>query len=398
MFFAAVFIAIMSAASAADMFNIVPDPRLTAFRRVGNLVDGVAHAHIAFRFNLTAEAYAVRTTEKMLRNVSGAHARIMTATVLQEAVSLEGDWDEFLAEIDQHRKKRQVLVAALGAAVVVSAGAGAFAIYETEQLGKKVKADEKRVDHLFAAVNSSILAERKIINNLSLLKKKTLSVSNELRSVEDVFALSTSSISSVNRLKQRLVGFKNLWKHNLSPALLAPQQLLSSYKLLQRRISAAGFQTVVEGLRQLHRCETSYSIQAEELVVFVHVPVTARGGRSRMVLLEHVQLPVRINGSLGVVKAQNTLLAMPESEEEFVEISHADLQTCDKRGSDYSCSVVFPRSRGGGDRLFASPLPAPSGQCGQVVRLRAGQAEEHGFPVQQYSIPAGGGGAVDDQH
>ena len=117
-----------------ERFSIVPNPHVTAFRRMGSLVDGVAHAHIALNFDLKTEAQAVKDLGEDLNKISKNTSLPMWAPVVHEITPMEADWSNFRKELKDnffphHRERRQVAVGlALGAVVVASAGAGAFAL------------------------------------------------------------------------------------------------------------------------------------------------------------------------------------------------------------------------------------------------------------------------------
>lgn len=154
-------------AAALEDFSIVRDPKITAFRRTGSLVDGVVHAHIALHFNLTREVMAVRDLADNVKKITLNSTLTLWAPVVQQINPLLGKWEDFRCEMDslkwEDRPKRQVLAIAAGAAMVVSAGAGAFALYETKQLSSRVDTDEDNIMHLFAAVKSNVAVEDKKI-------------------------------------------------------------------------------------------------------------------------------------------------------------------------------------------------------------------------------------------
>ena len=335
-------------------YQLTLEPHITAFRRVGSLTDGVAHAHIALQFDLQAEQQVVQDLSDDLAKISRNSSVPMWAPVVHEVTPLLRDWRNFREELrgtpasSPPRHRRQVLIGiALGTVVAASAGAGLFALEETHKLQARMDGKDAQVAHMLAAANSSLRVEHQLIADVSNLKRAVMNIQNSVGDLENAVLISESVHSLAYRVKHRLQGFKGVWNHRLHSDLLSSDQLHHVFDLMVRRAAKLGYELVMEGAHQLHRVELSYTLEGNKLVIFLHVPVTSSKRDNRLALYQHVELPVRFNSTYALINGPTSLLAVDTLKQGFVELSANDLQGCHQDGMDFSCSTSFPRTRGG---------------------------------------------------
>ena len=350
------FVVILSVAFAkADNFTVVPDPHLTAFRSLGVLIDGVAHAHLALSFNLTQERSVLTELKEEITSVTRNTSTKLWAPTLHRIGPLEENWEDFLSLLhapSPRRERRQALVAAgvLGGAIVASAGLSMWNAHETKILQGRMTRMDGEIDDLFTLVHSSVKLERSLIAHVSTLKKAVIAIENTVDGLEEFMRVSDAAHALFHRLNRRLQGFERVLAHQLSPKLVEEAELRHYFQQMAARIEDAGFAFVFEGVNQMFEEEVTYSLNDDLLTLFIHVPVTARDSR-RMELFEHLPLPiVSGNGStpsLVHAPGSSAFLASDVGKELFIELTPEDLQACGRKGHDYVCSFVFPRLRGG---------------------------------------------------
>ena len=335
-----------------EHFQVVPDPSVTAFRRIGALVDGVAHAHIAISFDLAAEAKAVQELGENLNKISRNTSLAMWAPVIHEIRPMEKDWANFRKELKDnfspHRERRQAILGlALGVVVVASAGAGAFALEETHELKARMDGTDGRIAHMLAAAQSNARVEHVLRDNVSVLKHAVQNITNSIGDLDNAVVVSESVHALLYRLRQRLHGLKQIWTHRLDVDLLDSKELTDVYDLVVKRAAKLNYRLINEGVHQLHLVELSFTLEGDKLTLFLHLPVTSSRYDDSLTLYQHVALPVKFNSTFGLITAPNTILAVDDKKETFVELSTDDLQGCIRHEMDFQCSSVFPRTRGG---------------------------------------------------
>lgn len=332
---------------------MIENPSITAFRRVGTVVDGVAHAHIALQFNLQSEEQVVVDLMTDLASISRNTSAAMWAPIVHEVAPMRRDWEDFRQELKgtsifPARERRQALVAvALGTVVAASAGAGLFAIKETRELKARMDRNDLKVAHMLAAMNSSLRLEKRLQQDVSTLKIATSEIKNAVGALDNAVIVSEAVHSLVYRMRQRLEGLKGVWNHRLDTALLNSEELNHVFDLMTRRVAKNGYELVLDGAHQLHRVELSYVLEGDVLTLFLHVPVTPSRLDNTLDLYQHLALPIGYNQTYGLVRGPATLLAVDHKRETFVEMNADELQGCNKVASDFSCAKVFPRTRGG---------------------------------------------------
>ncbi len=334
-----------------EHFHVFKDPALTSFRRIGMLTDGVAHAHLAVQFDLGQEAGAVLDLLNTVNKVSTNTSSQMWIPILHSIKPVIQDWAAFrkeLSGLSHGRPKRQLIIAAAaGGALAVSAGAGIYAALETKKLQARLDSSDANVKHLLNAAHSSARLEKRVRDNVSILKKAVLDVSNTVGELNQAVIVSEAAHELLHRMRQRLHGLKRIFEHRLDEDLLAPAELNSMFNSLVAQVEASGYVLVLEGVHQLHRVDLSFTLKENKLVLFLHVPVTARAQGGPLALFQHVQLPVRHNGSYAALHGDSNMLAVDTKKQYFVELQSDDLTSCTTHGRDITCPSVFPRTRGG---------------------------------------------------
>ena len=336
----------------AAAFRAVPHANVSAFRRVGSLLDGAVHAHLAISFNVTDE---VRVAEDLLRASEFASANssaLLWVPFLARLKPEVKDWQDFADMVERlskkpnspdARPKRQALAAA---AVVGAAGVGAWSIYETTQLSKRVDAVDGKVDHLCSAVKSAVDTEKHTLGAISSIRAALANVSNDLTGLEKFTMAYEDADLVLNRLIRRKTGLKALLQQSLSPELLEDRELEKALATLRRRVMGAGFELASDNLLQLFSQQVSFIVEYGMIKMMLHLPARPAEARSAA-LYQHLPLPIELNNSMAVVTGRASFLAVFEDDHSFAEVSDADLSSCYRQEQDFFCAAAFPRHRGG---------------------------------------------------
>jgi len=335
----------------AKNFSVEINPELTAFRRVGNVVDGVAHAHLAFRFNLTQEEAVVYELRDEINAVTRNTSTQLWAPTLHRIAPLAQDWERFrkqLVPADRRDKRQAVVMGVAAGGLIVSAGLGIWAAHETQVLSTRMDGVDGDIDRLFVAVNSSVKLETHIVEEVSTLKTAMRDILNTVGELTQFLSVSEAAHALFHRLQQRLAGFEAILAHRLLPSFLAEKEMNEYYEGLVHNVHKAGFELVSKGMEQLFQEKVTYVVKGDILIVFVHVPVFAAHSHRELDLYEHLHLPILDNANVPkVIRGSTSFLALDVEKELFIELTPNDLESCTRSGHDFSCSFVFPRLRGG---------------------------------------------------
>lgn len=350
MFFVTAFSMFLAAGALA--VTVVKDPSISAFKKVGNIIDGVDHAHIRVTVNISAEREAVINLHALLTRLKTNSTMPVLWTGLEsDILPLQRKWTELTSSRFTPRAPRQtrqvfIVGAAVGAAAV-SAGAGLWALHETSVLQDRMDDEDGRVRKLAVSLHSALHLEHDFVAQMEQLGKAVVNVENKIMEMSDFERITKPLRSLVFRMSRRYLAVEATLSHRFERSLLDDAQRENMFAKLQHRVYQAGYQLVREGEDQLYQNDISYSIKNDILNLFIHVNVYPKGNEFAMSLFQHLPLPVRRNGTLVTVHSAATHLAMDASGELFVELTPADLLSCVREGSDWACSTVFPRSRGG---------------------------------------------------
>ena len=360
MYSALIFLIFLANALGEGNFSVQVNPRITAFRSVGVVVDGVAHAHLAMTFNLTQEHAVVYELKEEIQAVTRNTSTKLWAPTLHRIAPLEENWQDLLVLLHSktRRERRQAVLAGLAAgAVIVSAGLGVWNAHETKILSERLSKTDADLDNLFKVVHSSVKLERKIISQVSVLKRSMSEIGNELEDLEQFMLVSDAAHALFHRLQRRLHGFERLLANKFDPELIDEAELRQYYAELVESIDKEGFELIYPGVNALFQDDISYVLKGDLLTMFIHVPVVAKHSHRRMELLEHLSLPILDNTTsprLVSAPESSAFLATDVGKEFFIELTPEDLQACDAKGHNYACSFVFPRFRGGDKSCLAA--------------------------------------------
>ena len=196
MYSALIFLIFLANALGEGNFSVQVNPRITAFRSVGVVVDGVAHAHLAMTFNLTQEHAVVYELKEEIQAVTRNTSTKLWAPTLHRIAPLEENWQDLLVLLHSktRRERRQAVLAGLAAgAVIVSAGLGVWDAHETKILSERLSKTDADLDNLFKVVHTSVKLERKIISQVSVLKRSMSEIGNELEDLEQFMLVSDAA-------------------------------------------------------------------------------------------------------------------------------------------------------------------------------------------------------------
>ena len=362
-------------AGLALAIKVDKDPSISAFKKVGSLIDGVAHAHVVLHVNISAEVLIVDNLSNMVQKLaSNSSVPFIWMGLCHDLYPLQRQWRELQGTrfAAAPRQPRQVFVAGvLAGTAIVSAGAGLWALHETSVLQQRMDDQDSRVKKLAVSLRSSLHLEHQVVSELGEVKSAVKDTENSVGEIVDFMNIARISRSLLSRMRRRFEAVEAALSHQLHRGLLDSQQRADIYSKLRHRVYHAGYQLVRDGEDQLYQTRISFAINKDELILYSHVPIFPRSGEFQMDLYQHLPLPVRRNGSVVTVATTATHLAMDARGELFLELTPADLSGCSQDGQDWACSTVFPRLRGGArsclTALFLQHADTVEARCAAVT-------------------------------
>lgn len=354
------FVGLVARGVAAD-FVVMPEADVSAFRRVGNLVERAQHAHLRLDFHPEAELRVLTHLLNQTSTLATNSSLWLWKPFLAELQSLLEEWRAFGKKVDglepfhnakSDRVPRQIAAAVVGGAVVAGT---TWVVAETHALKARMSSLEGNMKSLTASFTSLLHLEKGMLSDIGTLKNATNNLSNKVGEVEEFVAEYSVAQRITGRLRQRLQGLRGLLQHQLVPGLVLDEQLNQGFDQLRRRVRAAGYSVLKDNVLQLYSEEVSYFVDGDAISMVIHIPVipiTSAGAK----LYQHLALPISLNSSASatLVSGEGEFLAVFEQDHTFVELSVQDLTACERRGQDFYCPASFPRYRGGGSSCLSA--------------------------------------------
>ena len=345
------------------------------FREMGKLTGTLGWCHLAMKVNLTkmeenidalcgAAKYALNMMDHLPGRTS-AHARdvqaMMASTMRDHCLGTKQDfmqqkliWVNSFSSLNggsHHdaplRPKRQLITGLLvGAAVAI--GSAIYGVYELEQLAVSLKHDQ--------AVNMILLQEHearltvdersiKMLNQtITMSLVENFKVEKRVTSLEIFVQLHLSIQSQSTEYRRMIVGFRDLARHNLNPALIDMEELPIALKRLKNRLESINYQMDIHQVEDVFHLSTSHVYYDNgELIIFCHIPTYREG--SKLSLYEFHALPMKLGSAvtkdniyLNVVEPHK-YLAVSDTEGQYQQLTAENWSSCREVLGNYYCPM-----------------------------------------------------------
>lgn len=326
-----------SAASAARVNNVNGG---YSFSNVGTIHGSIIYAPLVFDFNITklelqAKFFMNEVMDFQNDNTSAAFLAHGKAWNFASEPYKELSLIKNMFKTKTHRVKRQLAVGASIAAV----GMSAWALARTAELEGTVSRVEDRqakiahhVDALAARVEEHDSLFHAVNDSLALVQKSQQQFTVEL-GYYGYFSNTRSYTRSIEKFSR---GIEQLLLHQLSPALVQPSLVSTSYSSLMKKAKKQGFVSVLNNWQQLYLHQADFVYQDGVLKVVCYVPLTSKDSRTFELFHFH-SAPFLYNGSLLEFKPHHDFAVINAENKPVASLSTAFLHRCRRISAMHLC-------------------------------------------------------------
>lgn len=318
---------------------------VTGFTEMGTLVAPVTMHHVKYvvtwedldhTFTKTLELVS-RAYEDWAKKVraSDDDDDAKTSRILRTESLISGYSKEVRQNIDEFHhmtrpkedtRKERFISTILG---LLGIGSGLYASKEVESLNTRVVANHQEVK-----------VGRKALSDL---KNSVMQWSNQITEshMDDTFVLQIrDSLTRLNlevyNLKDGLVAARQNVIH-LSILTFADSELL--YDAVVKNSSARGLGPVYSGMDMIYQAEVSHIITSEQLVLFLHIPLT-HGPQAIKTLYRAEPARISKSGTTLTLSTRENFFAISRDGSEYLSVSSDDLIGCHGSDSMHFCPHV----------------------------------------------------------
>ena len=354
--------------------------KMAHFRAVGTLIGSVNYAHISLRINLAAEddkinvvcSFPERLRTWVNRTFRYAHHHDEWVDRLGESLQVKCDLIKSLYEdakliwlhqpsrvkprnaanetVPQDRENRQAILAGIIAEKAVEA-ASSLLFTTAQLLGLTNSEPDDDTKIILQTQEEKLSVHEGVLSELNHTLRDGFTTFYEVdrphRISEYYDLLSEASNGLHSELTRLVAGFHTLTQHHLSPDLLHPKTLGTTFVKLKARMHALEMAPLVDTIEDMYRCSSSHVLLTDNtLIVLLHIPIYRTD--SLLELYRLIRAPLDLSTfsdspsqnpsrHLWIPKPEGQLIAVSPSRTLFRPLLEREFGLCRSIGKTYYC-------------------------------------------------------------
>ena len=355
--------------------NNVTKPSGSVFSRIGTIYTGLAYGHIVMRYNLTSISWRARNLEEL--NVQFQNLECPKAATVSDRYFLKWSkmWvqrlvkdttDEVQAAIEvltrnrtrmnpiiaknqlwrSHRPKRQVMMAAAGAAAIGTIAGSIISHFSDAGVNAVL---ENKQGVLVATVQDNLVRLNQEENDVENLKKsmeylfrdQSRYIKDARRNTYGITHLQTVVTVQQNSraLREAMTTLESARIGEFHPSMVDHEGLLKAIKILRSRSVREGYEPSAETSVDLRNLPCTTVVKDRMIHLIIHVPLYRTALNLNLFrYIDHPtqQLDKSLHASIDM-DGQATFLAINRDESKYKEFTTEELETCYHLKKRYFC-------------------------------------------------------------